>query len=278
MIDEDLRWIVCGQEGAKLQRPFRPTKCISPSSSIFSSPSFLLNIFISISLACILSTLHLDNLPHHGDCGSTCSSQTTKRQSDCIRCVRRPFEASRSERGRQVTSTPMQSTITHYFLEYIRLLRLHIAKGSRAGAVSSTYQHLDRSAYWRSESERMQSTLKNTQDEVVDLQREIGILKAKLDVAKLSNPTKKRKKNDDETIPYPRSPKKSKPDASSARNGAVALFDSTTEAEFSQAGEIGEQALFFRVVHTNKQTRQCSSPQSVPHACHSQESQQDESD
>lgn len=87
----------------------------------------------------------------------------------------------------------------------------------------------------------MQGVLKITQDVVVDLQREVTVLKARLDVAKLAIPSKKRKKNDGDTIPYPRSPKRSKPDALSVRSGVLGTFDSSIEAEFRQAGEIGKQ-------------------------------------
>lgn len=86
----------------------------------------------------------------------------------------------------------------------------------------------------------MKGALKISEDEVVDLRREIESLKAKLDTAKSANPTKKRKKNDEETIPYPRSPKKAKPESAATKNGVLATFDSSIEVEFNQAGEMGE--------------------------------------
>lgn len=87
----------------------------------------------------------------------------------------------------------------------------------------------------------MKSALKSSEDEVIDLQREVASLKAKLETARAANPTKKRKKNDEEVIPYPRSPKKAKADVPSGRGGGLAMFDRVKiEAEFSQAGEIGE--------------------------------------
>lgn len=89
----------------------------------------------------------------------------------------------------------------------------------------------------------MQGALKNTEDEVIDLRREVEALKTKLDAAKQAIPTKKRKKVDDETIPYPRSPKKPKPDVKSSKIGSLPILDSSTEADFAQAGEIGNNLL-----------------------------------
>lgn len=87
----------------------------------------------------------------------------------------------------------------------------------------------------------MKGALKNTEDEVVDLRREVEVLKAKLETTESANPTKKRKKNDEDTIPYPRSPKKAKPESAVGKTGGLATFDSSIEEEFCQAGEIGEQ-------------------------------------
>ena len=100
------------------------------------------------------------------------------------------------------------------------------------------YRHLDRSSYWRSEYERLKGSLKTAENECLDLRREVDELKAKVESGKPSSPAKKRKKADEDVIPVPRSPKKSKRDASTAKlqavsAGAIADFD------FNDIGEVG---------------------------------------
>lgn len=52
-------------------------------------------------------------------------------------------------------------------IEYIRLLRQHVAKGRRENAISSVYRHLDRSSFWRSEYERLKDALLAAEGESV---------------------------------------------------------------------------------------------------------------
>lgn len=66
----------------------------------------------------------------------------------------------------------------HESLEYIRLLRLHFAKGKRSDAVSTEYHHLDRSAFWKSEFWRMQDKTRDLEDENTDLRIEVERLRA----------------------------------------------------------------------------------------------------
>lgn len=96
----------------------------------------------------------------------------------------------------------------------------------------------------------MESALKTSEDTVVDLQREVMTLKARLEVAKLASPAKKRKKIDEDSVPYPRSPKRAKPGAPSARGGGLGTLDSFPEADFNQAGEIGK---YFQITVLSRQ-------------------------
>lgn len=62
--------------------------------------------------------------------------------------------------------------------EYIRLLRLHFAKGKRSDAISTEYRHLDRSSFWRSEFHRIEDKAKDLEDENTDLRMEVERLRA----------------------------------------------------------------------------------------------------
>ncbi|KAK4504700.1 hypothetical protein PRZ48_002661 [Zasmidium cellare] len=124
--------------------------------------------------------------------------------------------------------------------DYIHLLKQHVAKGRQADAISSRHRHLDRSSYWHAEYEHAKDALKKAQDASTDLRRENEILKAKLDAAKTANPPKKRKKQDGDTIPVPRSPKKVKRAASPARN---APLDVTGLSELDETGEMEPELL-----------------------------------
>nr|POF18638.1 hypothetical protein CFP56_62146 [Quercus suber] len=92
--------------------------------------------------------------------------------------------------------------------EYIALLRRHIAKGRRENAISAAYRHLDRSAFWRSESERLRDVCAAKEDEIFRLNQELEIVKLKSQAAKVAAPSKKRKKPDPDVILVPRTPKR----------------------------------------------------------------------
>lgn len=64
--------------------------------------------------------------------------------------------------------------------EYISLLTRHVAKGRRENALSTAYRHLDRSAYWRAECERIKEDSRIAQEERLEALREIDSLKTKL--------------------------------------------------------------------------------------------------
>lgn len=137
-----------------------------------------------------------------------------------------------------VRSKPPELTVA----EYIRLLRQHIAQGRRENALSSVYRHLDRSAFWRSEFDRMKNALQASEAQAVDLQLEIEKLKTKVEHLKSNAPTKKRKKQDIDTIPVPRSPKRPKRESSPPRALSAAV-DFSFEAEYHDAGELGKLLL-----------------------------------
>lgn len=124
------------------------------------------------------------------------------------------------------------------YAEYIALLRQHVAKGLRENAISSLHRHLDRSSFWRAEFERVNKEKTVAQDEVIDLEREIQTLKAKIETTKSNtNPTKKRKKaTDDDVVPYPRSPKR--PKVAAPSSAALLVAD---EFDFAHVGEIGKK-------------------------------------
>ncbi|KXT15575.1 hypothetical protein AC579_9963 [Pseudocercospora musae] len=137
-----------------------------------------------------------------------------------------------------VGSKPPELTVA----QYIRLLRQHIAKGRKENALSSAYRHLDRSSFWRSEFDRMKGALQASESQAVHLQLEIEKLKTKVEHLKSSAPTKKRKKQDIDTIPVPRSPKRPKRESSPPRALSAAL-DFSIEAEYHDAGELGKTLL-----------------------------------
>ncbi|KXT04616.1 hypothetical protein AC578_8652 [Pseudocercospora eumusae] len=137
-----------------------------------------------------------------------------------------------------VGSKPPELTVA----EYIRLLRQHIAQGRRENALSSVYRHLDRSAFWRSEFDRMKGALQASESQAVDLQLEIEKLKTKVEHLKSSAPAKKRKKQDIDTIPVPRSPKRPKRESSPPK-ALSAVVDFSFEAEYHDGGEIGNALL-----------------------------------
>ncbi|EME47515.1 hypothetical protein DOTSEDRAFT_50899 [Dothistroma septosporum NZE10] len=122
--------------------------------------------------------------------------------------------------------------------EYIRLLKQHVAKGRRDRTISSQHRHLDRSSYWRSEAERMKAQVKAWESHAINLQKQLDVSRVKLDASRPSSPIKKRKKFDEDTIPVPRLPKKSKTNAAAPFSSSAALRPPEDD-EFSQAGDIG---------------------------------------
>ncbi|KAI6878351.1 sure-like protein [Hortaea werneckii] len=127
--------------------------------------------------------------------------------------------------------------------EYIRLLQQHIAPGSRERALSSVHRHLDRSSWWRGEYERTKEALTAAQEQTADLQREVEVLKGKLETARLSKPTKKRKKIDEDVVPVPRDPKRAKREATPPRNPQNPYVEVESDFAFSKIGEIGNVLL-----------------------------------
>ncbi|KAI7262899.1 sure-like protein [Hortaea werneckii] len=127
--------------------------------------------------------------------------------------------------------------------EYVRLLRQHIAQGSRDQALSSVHRHLDRSSWWRGEYERTKEALNAAQDKTVDLQREVEVLKGKLETARLPKATKKRKKVDEDVVPVPRDPKRARREASPPRSAQNPYVDVASDFAFSEIGEIGDVLL-----------------------------------
>ncbi|CAK4030157.1 Hypothetical predicted protein [Lecanosticta acicola] len=138
--------------------------------------------------------------------------------------------------------------------EYIRLLKLHIAKGRRQDAVSTVHRHLDRSAFWRSEYERMKDSFKSVEDEATDLRREIVVLKSELNAAKPASSTKKRKKGVEEDTPLPRPAKKGRIIALPVKT-ILMPFDHPSEIELSESGQIGNVLMrhIFRIQTASKQ-------------------------
>ncbi|KAI7226172.1 hypothetical protein KC330_g8909 [Hortaea werneckii] len=123
--------------------------------------------------------------------------------------------------------------------EYIRLLQQHIAQGSRAQALSSVHRHLDRSSWWRGEYERTKEALNAARDQTVDLQREVEVLKGKLEIARLSKAPKKRKKIDEDVVPVPKEPKRARREASPPRSTRSPYVDPESDLNFSEIGGIG---------------------------------------
>lgn len=126
------------------------------------------------------------------------------------------------------------------FVEYTEILRQHGAKGCRDQALSSTYRHLDRSSYWRSEYERMKDACQTAEGSLVDLKLENDSLKQELLKTRPSSPPKKRKKQPDEdTILAPSSPKKQKQGAPSSERTYIAV-NLAVDLDLGQIGELGE--------------------------------------
>lgn len=88
----------------------------------------------------------------------------------------------------------------------------------------------------------MKEAVKAWENHGADLQRELDAMKGKSDAPRPSSPNKKRKKVDEDTIPVPRSPKKSKTNVTtpSTVSGGLHLPE---DQEFSQAGETGDTLL-----------------------------------
>lgn len=126
--------------------------------------------------------------------------------------------------------------------EYIQLLRQHVAKGRKADGISSKQRHLDRSSFWKSRYERTKESLKEAEDRAVDLRREIEVLKSKVDAVRPSTASRKRKKHDLDTVPVPRSPKKTKRAASPTRFAPLDILTDVGE-ESGDAGETGKMSI-----------------------------------
>ncbi|GAB7334415.1 hypothetical protein MBLNU13_g06421t1 [Cladosporium sp. NU13] len=80
-----------------------------------------------------------------------------------------------------ISSKPADLTVR----EYISLLTRHVAKGRRENALSVAYRHLDRSAYWRAECERAKADCRTAEEARLEALREVELLKAKLEGAKM---------------------------------------------------------------------------------------------
>lgn len=101
-----------------------------------------------------------------------------------------------------------------------------------------------------------EGALGHARNEIVDLKRQIDVLKGgetarpgtarpgtgRPGTGRPASPTKKRKKQDEDVILVPRSPKRNKRDGSPARNGAAGI-ERGTDAEFGEAGEVGKLVL-----------------------------------
>ncbi|RMY03222.1 hypothetical protein D0867_10766 [Hortaea werneckii] len=77
----------------------------------------------------------------------------------------------------------------------------------------------------------------------VDLQREVEVLKGKLETARLSKAPKKRKKIDEDVVPVPREPKRARREASPPRSTQTPYVDVENDFNFSDTGEIGNVLL-----------------------------------
>lgn len=99
---------------------------------------------------------------------------------------------------------------------------------------------MDKSSYWRSEYERLKDALAAAENEKSDLKLEVDRMKAAADTARPANPAKKRKKqNDEDTVPVPRSPKKIKADAV-PKASTLTPFNVDTGFNFVHLGEPGK--------------------------------------
>ena len=125
-------------------------------------------------------------------------------------------------------------------IDYIQTLCQHGAKGRRDQALSSTYRHLDRSSYWRSEYERMKEACKTSEGSVTDLKLENESLKQELLKSRPTSPAKKRKKESDEDIILvPRSSKKQRQSMSSSET-TFSHLELVADLNWGQIGEFGE--------------------------------------
>jgi hypothetical protein len=109
--------------------------------------------------------------------------------------------------------------------------------------LSSAFRHLDRSSYWRSEYERVKTGLQSAENENVLLQKEVDQLKQRLQAARPSSP-KKRKKPDEDVIPVPKSPKKTRsaPELTKATSDVLAVdldFDIASDDVVGECSIIG---------------------------------------
>ena len=141
-----------------------------------------------------------------------------------------------SARGMYLTLWPAPPVQYLTYLEYLRILKQHEAKGRRDHALSSTYSHLDRSSYWRSECLREAEEKATLKQELDDLNLEHDRLKTKLE---LMSPVKKRKKVDEDVVPVPRSPKKSTNDISTNKKEA-GTDEAISNFDFTSIGEAGK--------------------------------------
>jgi hypothetical protein len=102
--------------------------------------------------------------------------------------------------------------------EYISLLTRHVAKGRRENALSAAYRHLDRSAYWRAECERAKADCRSAEEARLEALREVDLLKAKLEIAKMAvGGGGKRKRVGADIVPYSREIKKGRKDLEEKR-------------------------------------------------------------
>ena len=90
----------------------------------------------------------------------------------------------------------------------------------------------------------MKDALKAVEGDNIDLNREIDALKVKLENSKPQGGQKKRKKPDEDVVPVPRSPKRSKQDVSSIK-GVTGTIDSTADFDFTSIGEVGKVSYLF---------------------------------
>lgn len=129
--------------------------------------------------------------------------------------------------------------LTNTYPEYLQILRLHIAKGRRSDALSSSHRHLDRSSLWSSEYERMKDANEAAEKKLADLKLENERLKQGLEKPRPASPVKKRKHQPDEdVIPVPRSPKKQKK-ASASSNSGLDAVELATSIDLNEMEEIG---------------------------------------
>lgn len=118
-----------------------------------------------------------------------------------------------------------------------------MARGRQADSISSRHRHLDRSSFWHAEYERIRECLTKSEDEARDLRRENEVLKNKGGAPRPGTASKKRKKQDEDTILVPRSPKKPKRAVSPT---SLAPLDIAGYGELGEVGVNGELSLVTR--------------------------------